>query len=52
MQPGIGDIVSMCSYPECMQKRRLAVRNQHKFNCKHLSIAKESNDANTVERCV
>ena len=53
MQPGVEDeAVSMCSYADCMQRRRLAVRNHHDFDCKHLKIAKDSIDSDNVERCV
>ena len=33
--------VSKCSFSTCIENRRLAVRNDEQFDCKHLQSARE-----------
>ena len=44
------EMVSKCSYSTCMENRRLAVRNEVAFDCKHLQSVSDSLRAKTVER--
>ena len=48
--PAADGEVSMCSYKTCMEKRRLAVRNDQQFDCKHLQTVKDNLEADRIER--
>ena len=47
-----GAEVSKCSYSDCMENRRVAVRNNREFNCKHLQTARDHILASSVKRYV
>ena len=38
--------VSKCSFSTCMENRRLAVRNNQPFTCKHLGSVKDRGSLN------
>ena len=42
VEPGTENEVSKCSYPNCMENRRLSVRNNTSFDCKHLVMARDT----------
>ena len=44
--------VSKCSYSTCMENRRLAVKNNVEFRCKHLQTARDHILASSVKRYV
>ena len=42
VEPGTENEVSKCSFPACMELRRLSVRNKKPFDCKHLVMARDT----------
>ena len=50
VEPGDDEVVSKCSFPGCMENRRLAILNREEFTCKHLSALKKSMLDGSVQR--
>ena len=50
VEPGTENEVSKCSYPTCMEIRRLSVRNNKPFDCKHLLMARDTILSDSLRR--